>query len=406
MAFSGHACIGWFDATSIWEAAFNNRGHGRRHRAEGALCSACPPMHCLQSRGADPSIKTEDYDPYLNPGRKLAVEVRDGAWAGGCLPASRSSPMLCWLPAGCALREWDSAELEASHALLFTYSWPLMMTAAPSGASCWAWRRSMLGWPGSLSPTPTWAAGGPCMTMAWSRSRPGTGLTSTPTQVCQGVAWAELGLAVTNWRLAHTASLHLLPLQTLPSSGLSRFQTAEAQKRVRDEAERKRGKEERRKAKAAADAAAAAGPAKPVAVPATPIAFLFPGQGSQAVGMLKVRVGRPDGSTGVAGTLPLHLVASVGTLSKGRCQHCRPSLQESADLPAVKKMLEAAQRVLGYDLLQLCLEGPKEKLDDTVYSQVCGCLGGWAGRRADRRVWWVAAYCWYCFRCCCCNTAV
>ena len=28
-----------------------------------------------QSRGADPSIKTEDYDPYLNPGKKLPVEV-------------------------------------------------------------------------------------------------------------------------------------------------------------------------------------------------------------------------------------------------------------------------------------------------------------------------------------------
>ena len=53
---------------------------------------------------------------------------------------------------------------------------------------------------------------------------------------------------------------------------------------MRDEAERKRGKEERRKAKA--DAAAAAAPAKPAAVPATPIAFLFPGQGSQSVGML------------------------------------------------------------------------------------------------------------------------
>jgi [acyl-carrier-protein] S-malonyltransferase len=45
-------------------------------------------------------------------------------------------------------------------------------------------------------------------------------------------------------------------------------------------------------------------------------------------------------------------------------------LQESKDLLAVKKMLEAARRVLGYDLLALCNEGPKDKLDDTVYSQV------------------------------------
>lgn len=36
-------------------------------------------------------------------------------------------------------------------------------------------------------------------------------------------------------------------------------------------------------------------------------------------------------------------------------------------------MLEAAQRVLGYDLLALCNEGPKEKLDNTVCSQVRAC---------------------------------
>ena len=30
-------------------------------------------------------------------------------------------------------------------------------------------------------------------------------------------------------------------------------------------------------------------------------------------------------------------------------------------------MLATAEKVLGYDLLKLCLEGPKEKLDDTAY---------------------------------------
>ncbi|KAK3279382.1 hypothetical protein CYMTET_12732, partial [Cymbomonas tetramitiformis] len=29
----------------------------------------------LLSEGADPTIKTEDYDPYLNPGKKLPIEV-------------------------------------------------------------------------------------------------------------------------------------------------------------------------------------------------------------------------------------------------------------------------------------------------------------------------------------------
>jgi hypothetical protein len=66
---------------------------------------------------------------------------------------------------------------------------------------------------------------------------------------------------------------------------------AEELKRKREEEERKRYKEERRKAKLAEAAArlggTSAAPTKP-AVPATPIAFLFPGQGSQAVVMLKV----------------------------------------------------------------------------------------------------------------------
>ena len=49
----------------------------------------------------------------------------------------------------------------------------------------------------------------------------------------------------------------------------------------------------------------------------TPVAFLFPGQGSQAVGMLS---------------------------------SCK-------DLPAVRAMLNTAQRVLGYDLLEMCING-------------------------------------------------
>jgi len=53
-------------------------------------------------------------------------------------------------------------------------------------------------------------------------------------------------------------------------------------------------------------------------------------------------------------------------------------LQASKELPAVKKMLQQAEAVLGYDLLQLCLEGPKEKLDDTVYSQPALFVAGLA----------------------------
>jgi [acyl-carrier-protein] S-malonyltransferase len=38
-------------------------------------------------------------------------------------------------------------------------------------------------------------------------------------------------------------------------------------------------------------------------------------------------------------------------------------------VPAAKALYERAGAILGYDLLQICLDGPAEKLDSTVYSQ-------------------------------------
>lgn len=60
------------------------------------------------------------------------------------------------------------------------------------------------------------------------------------------------------------------------------------------------------------------------------LTFMFPGQGAQFVGM---------------------------------CEDvCK-------NVPAAKALFDEASEILGYDLLQLCTEGPKEKLDSTVVSQ-------------------------------------
>mmetsp|Transcript_90748 Transcript_90748/g.194638 ORF Transcript_90748/g.194638 Transcript_90748/m.194638 type:complete len:494 (-) Transcript_90748:209-1690(-) len=84
----------------------------------------------------------------------------------------------------------------------------------------------------------------------------------------------------------------------------------------------------------------AAGPpaATPQMAPSLPIALLFPGQGSQYVKML-------DGVK---------------------------------DIPEVKDMLATAKDVLGYDLLELCLKGPEDKLAETRYCQPAMFVGGLA----------------------------
>jgi len=60
------------------------------------------------------------------------------------------------------------------------------------------------------------------------------------------------------------------------------------------------------------------------------IAFLFPGQGAQTVGM-----------------------------AKDLC----------ASLPAAKALFDHAREILGYDLLDVCVSGPAEKLNSTAVSQ-------------------------------------
>lgn len=69
-----------------------------------------------------------------------------------------------------------------------------------------------------------------------------------------------------------------------------------------------------------------------------PAALLFPGQGSQYVGMLK----------------------------------------DVVDRPAVKKMLQQAEVILGWDPKELCLNGPEAKLGETRYCQPIMLIAGLA----------------------------
>lgn len=69
-----------------------------------------------------------------------------------------------------------------------------------------------------------------------------------------------------------------------------------------------------------------------------PVALLFPGQGSQYVKMLE----------GVK------------------------------DLPKVKEMLDEAKGILGYDILDICLNGPEDKLEETRYCQPAMYIAGLA----------------------------
>mmetsp|Transcript_23615 Transcript_23615/g.50220 ORF Transcript_23615/g.50220 Transcript_23615/m.50220 type:complete len:561 (-) Transcript_23615:177-1859(-) len=73
--------------------------------------------------------------------------------------------------------------------------------------------------------------------------------------------------------------------------------------------------------------------------PALPVALLFPGQGSQYVGMLK----------------------------------------DCITLPGVKEMMAVATKVLGWDAQELMLKGPEDKLAETKYCQPCMFIAGMAG---------------------------
>eukprot|EP00747_Dinoflagellata_sp_TGD_P109967 gnl/TRDRNA2_/TRDRNA2_170837_c0_seq1.p1 gnl/TRDRNA2_/TRDRNA2_170837_c0~~gnl/TRDRNA2_/TRDRNA2_170837_c0_seq1.p1 ORF type:complete len:411 (-),score=110.80 gnl/TRDRNA2_/TRDRNA2_170837_c0_seq1:223-1455(-) len=77
----------------------------------------------------------------------------------------------------------------------------------------------------------------------------------------------------------------------------------------------------------------------PDGMPPLDVAIFFPGQGSQYVNMLK----------------------------------------EVKDMPKVKEMLDKSKDILGWDVLELCLNGPESKLEETKHCQPAMFIGGLAG---------------------------
>lgn len=82
------------------------------------------------------------------------------------------------------------------------------------------------------------------------------------------------------------------------------------------------------------------------------IAFLFPGQGSQVVGMGRALV---------------------------------------EEVPALSVVYQEAQDILGYDIARLCFEGPVERLNQTEYTQPALLVTSWAAYQLVQDGPWVPA---------------
>merc|ERR1719394_343061 len=54
-------------------------------------------------------------------------------------------------------------------------------------------------------------------------------------------------------------------------------------------------------------------------------------------------------------------------------------MKEMGEIPAVVEMLEKSKTILGYDILDICLNGPESKLEETKYCQPAMFIGGLAG---------------------------
>jgi len=97
---------------------------------------------------------------------------------------------------------------------------------------------------------------------------------------------------------------------------------------------------------------------------------------------------RPALTNAPAAALPAIKYIPVGLLFPGQGSQYVGMLKNLTDIPKVAAMCKTAKEILGWDVLELCLKGPEDKLQETRYCQPCMYIAGLAGLeklRADRK---------------------
>lgn len=103
--------------------------------------------------------------------------------------------------------------------------------------------------------------------------------------------------------------------------------------------------------------------------------------------MKSSKSGSEDAPGPVVSPVPARPTLPIGLMFPGQGSQYVKMLADVKDIPAVAEMLEKSKGILGWDVLDLCLNGPEEKLAETRYTQAAMFIGGLAGLeklRAER----------------------